>query len=194
MKKLNWKALLAIILSVVIVLGGTGGYFLLKHQPAAQVVDLTEEGSTASTEEGGEQGGDIPTQAVLSQNVVKFTAEESAKINSSIISLKSLSSGVEMEIQNGSALENMGVGDIFFLEGDESSPFGMTYIGKIGSVLPGSGTDIYTLETPMMDEVFDVLSFSETGILTPENLKSVECVPGVYLEGGEVVQAPTNST
>ena len=185
MKKLTFKPILAIVLSVIIVAGSIGGYFALTHQPAAQVIDQTIGQSAAPEEEGEEK--EIPTRAVLSQNVVQFSEAESAVINDSILSLESLASGVEMEIENGSAMENMGVGDIFFLEGDENTPFGMTYIGKVGAVMPGEMTDIYTIETPTMDEVFDVFSFSEEGMLSPENLKSVECAPGVSLVGGEQV-------
>jgi len=194
MKKNSWKLILILVLVVVLAAGSVGGYFALAHQNPSQVLDHTQGGKSAKPEadkDAGDSNGDIPTQAVLNQSVTMFTDKESDKINDSILSLEPLTSGVEMEIKNGSAIENVGVGDIFFLPGDEDTPFGMTYIGKISSVIPGTGTSTYLLETPMMDEVFDVLSFSQEGILSPENLIAVECIPGVTLEGYEDVQQVT---
>lgn len=185
MKMKKWKLILTLVLAAVLAAGAVSGYLVMAHQPDSQILDHTmnEPPATEGEDNSGDDSGDVPTQAVLSQNIVIFTQEEAKAVNAAILTISSLDSGVEMKIANGSALESMGVGDIFFLEGDKNTPFGMTYIGKIDSVIPGEDSSIYILQTPMMDEVFDVLSFSESGVLAPNNLVSVECIPGVSLVG-----------
>lgn len=196
MKKSKWKIVLCVVLAVVLLAGGVAGYFAMGYQPPVQITDLTGQDAVLQDGSGQEtttQQGEIPTQAILSPNVTMFSDAESAQINNAIVSLDSVSSGVEMEITAGSAMDELGIGDIFYLPGDANTPFGMTYIGKVSSMIPGNGVTTYMLETPMMDEVFDVLSFSENNILRKENLIAVECVPGVSLVD-ETVKPTSNAS
>ena len=185
MKKKSWKLILILALVVVLAAGSVGGYFALAHQNASQILDHTQGGKPAGKDEGkkpeGGSSGDFPEEFALNASVAVFDKKDNDAINDAILSLESVSTGVEMEIQNGTAMKDLGVGDIFFLGGDEQTPFGMTYIGKISAIMPGDSTTTYVLKTPGIDEVFDVLRFSEDGMLKPENLVSVDCAPGVTL-------------
>ena len=188
MKSKVWKKVLAAVL-VVCLLAGTGlGYLAAIYQPEAKIIerlDNTLGGTDTPTNStgGGDNVVDEPQadepQANLSYNVSTFTEEESAQMHDAIETLESTDTGVQMVVQKGSAFDDLDVGDIFFLEGDETSPFGGAYIGKISSAVSGEDTTSYTLETPMIDEVFDKLAFSHEDVLTAENVTSVDCAPGV---------------
>lgn len=186
MRKKVWKKILAVVL-VLCLLAGTGlGYLAAIHQPEAKIVDrlTATEGSSGGS---GDTEVDPPQteapQANLSYNVSTFTQEQSEAMHDAIEKLETTQTGIQMVVQQGSSFDDLTVGDIFFLEGDETSPFGGSYIGKISSAVVGDGTTSYTLETPMIDEVFDKLAFSHEDVLSAENVTSVDCVPGVTWVG-----------
>ncbi len=188
MKKKVWKKILAVVL-VLCLLGGTGlGYLAAIHQPEAKIIDrlAATEGSSGG---GGDTESDPPKtdapQANLSYNVSTYTQEQSQAMHNAIETLETTETGVKMVVQKGSSFDDLTVGDIFFLEGDETSPFGGSYIGKVSSVVASDSTASYTLETPMIDEVFDKLAFSHEDVLSAENVTSVDCAPGVTWVGSQ---------
>ncbi len=177
-KRIKW--IVSMIVACSILLGSGAGYLALSYQTQAVINDHTqtvvepEEGSGNDTE--GDSGD---TAAVLSSSVKIFTGAEASKINASIGGIQVTNTGLFMDVASGTAFDALGIGDIFFLEGTESSPLGETYIGKISSVSVEGDDVSYLIETPMVDEVFDVLRFDYEQMLTTENITDIETLEGV---------------
>lgn len=195
MKGRKAKAIVCLVLALSLLVGTGVGYFALRYQGKPVVNDRTSGGSgqnqtgESSGETGAAPGGegtDREPEAVLSASVSHLRGESADLINEAILSLESSDAGVLMEIASGTEFDSLGTGDIFCLEGDEDSPFGMTYIGKVVSVVSGDDSDTYLLETPMIDEVFDKLSFDYSEVLTADNLISLDCAEGVTVSGGTI--------
>lgn len=182
MKNKNSKSVLtkmiAVILLVLVIAGGIVGYFIFFHQKEAVINDYTdnsqEEESTTSSESTGSE-----PEVVISSNVNMFTVEEAEKINESIQSVQCMNTGIHLKAAKGSALDNMGIGDIFYLEGNENTPLGEIYIGKIISKSEDETENTYIVEAPMVDEVFDVLKFEYSQIMTVDNISEIQTVEGV---------------
>ena len=172
------KIILAIVLVIVLLVTGIGSYFALAYQAKPKINDKTlptqqQENASEQTTEEKEPG------AVISQNVTMYTADDATKINSEISNVRITTSDVCISVKKDSDFNELGKGDIFFLEGSEETPFGETYIGKVVSKSTGKDSTEYVLETPMVDEVFDVLTFSMDETLTADNITTIETVPGV---------------
>ena len=177
-KRIKWVVSLALACSIL--LGSGVGYLALSYQTQAVINDNTQtvikpENDSGNDTEGA--GGD--TAAVLSSNVKMFTGDEAEKINASIGNIQATNAGLFMDVASGTAFDALGIGDIFYLEGTESSPLGETYIGKISSVSSERDDASYLIETPMVDEVFDVLRFDYEQVLTTENITDIETLEGV---------------
>ena len=138
-------------------------------------------GDNMSSEDGGTSGGDEDSsnEAVLSNNVQCFLGDEAEKINSAIEKIEMTNLGVFVEIGQGTPFEELGIGDIFLLEGSEETPFGQPYIGKISSIGISGNKPNYLIETPMVDEVFDRLKINVEDVLTSADIASIETVEGV---------------
>ncbi len=174
------KIILAIVLVIVLLVTGIGSYFALAYQAKPKINDKTlptqqQENATEQTTEEKEPG------AVISQNVTMYTADDATKINSEISNVRITTSDVCISVKKDSDFNELGKGDIFFLEGSEETPFGETYIGKVVSKSTGKDSTEYVLETPMVDEVFDVLTFSMDETLTADDITTIEAVPGVTI-------------
>ncbi len=182
MENKNSKSVLVkiimIILFVLLIAGGILGYFILFYQKEAVVNDYTEnfqeEESIVSTESAGNE-----PEVVISSNVNMFTQEESEKINESIQSVQFMNTGIYLKAAKGSALDNIGIGDIFYLDGNENTPLGEIYIGKIISKSEDETENTYIVEAPMVDEVFDILKFEYSQIMTVDNISKIQTVEGV---------------
>ena len=61
-------------------------------------------------------------EAVLSSNVYSITGADADKVNSSIKSVSPTNLGLYVTVGEGTALDNIGSGDVFFLDGSESTP------------------------------------------------------------------------
>lgn len=206
-KKKPLIILLSVLLAVVIVISSAAALlFVLSKQDKAKVIDKTEDvispndGNNESDTQKGHGQSPSPEKdqsyadaarkeaakhedvAVFSSSVELFTDESAEEVNDSVVKITKLTSGVSMEIADGSDFETLGIGDIFFLDGDEDSPFMEPYIGKIVSVDDGEEINSYVIETPQFDEVFDVLKLEGSTSLTADNLVSVEAMPGVTYE------------
>lgn len=198
MQKRNLRSALIIVLIIALLLGSVAGYFLLTLQPESTVTDRTTDptgssvpsGSTAATDPNASEPGGTDTEnpsgdepieniAVLSQNVTSFTDDIGDQINDAILSLEPTEDGVQMRITAGTSFDSLGIGDVFFLEGSEETPFGCTYIGKVSSVIMEDGTASYLLETPGIEEVFDQLSFDYQTVLDEDNIVKIECLEGI---------------
>ncbi len=180
------KRVIALITAFAVLVGLFGGYFGFFYQAKATIQDMTSQGGGAAAGDGG----DTENRAVINQNVKAFTEEEAADINDSIEAAQVTNCGLYLTVEKGTPLESIGVGDIFYLDGSEDTPLGETYFGKIAAVdSTGTHSTTYLLETPMVDEVFDVLSIQYTDALTAEDVCSVETMDGVSLYAKDGPQA-----
>lgn len=182
MKSRRAKLILTVVICVVALLGIAAGCWAVFHQPEAVIQDHTASIPTEPTEGFSDILPDAVTkepQAIVSANLNSFTQEDGESVNQAIESVTSTDEGVLMVIETGTAFDALGPGDIFFLEGDEDSPFGDAYFGKVVSVVAQDGSNSYLLETPMIDEVFDSLCFTYTDVLTVDNVQSIQTLPGV---------------
>ena len=199
------KKLIALLLSVLvaasIVLGG--GAFLW-YQPAAAIVDRTMEtaesavpGTAAQNETaqsdavmalagqpGGDGGGAEPNTGTLNPNVRAFIGEDATAVYSSVQATAFNGEGqLEMTLASGSAFAELDAGEIFFLDGDETTLFGGAYIGKVAKKnTDSSGNTVVTVENATMDEAFDALNVEIDSTLSQDNLISMEAVDGVDLQ------------
>ena len=191
---LRKRGIIALVLAAVLLVGSTAGYFALSYQAKAVTVDDTEHGSAsgASPEQGQDQG-QMPepegTAAVLNPNVIVFDEEDAAQINEKITDLQITNKGLYLNMAQGTAFDELSSGDIFFLEGSEDTPLGETYIGKIVESAHAGDETVCLIETPMVDEVFDVLQIDYEEQFTAEDIKSIETIEGVTVEQGEAATA-----
>ena len=182
MKKKDSKSvLIKIIVAILLILavaGGIIGYFIFFHQKEAVINDYTENRQEEESEVNTKGAGNEP-EVVISSNVNMFTEEEAGKINESIQSVRFMNTGIHLEVAKGSALDNIGIGDIFYLDGNENTPLGKIYIGKITSKSEDETENIFIVEAPMVDEVFDVLKFEYSQVMTADNISEIQTVEGV---------------
>lgn len=182
--KKKTKLIILLVTVCVLLLGGVSGYLVISHQKKAVVNDYTENlGPAGSTGENGsgENGADgtDDATAILSSNVKIFADEDAAAVNNAISGIQITSNGLYVDIAAGTPLENLGVGDIFYLDGSERTPLGEPYIGKITSISGLGNTKTYLIEAPMVDEVFDVLDFDYEQIMTTDNISEIKTAEGV---------------
>lgn len=164
-----------------ILLGSGAGYFALSYQVQPVINDYTQtvkQDQNPGSDEHTEGSGD-DAAAVLSSSVKMFTGDSASQINAAIDNVQATNAGLYFDVEDGTAFEDLGIGDIFYLEGSESSPLGETYIGRITNISDQSGGATYLIEAPMVDEVFDVLRFDYEQVLTTENITDIETLDGV---------------
>lgn len=178
------KVIIALVLSLVVVCGLVCSLIFLLHKPDAVITDLTEGQSTQQQEnEVAINNGEA--LAVISPTVNLYEGDEAAVINGSIKSVTTTNNGIIVRtnpVQTG--FNDLGVGDIFCLEGSETTPFEQTFIGKIESKAEVDGEIEYIVGTPSVDEVFDVLKFDYTETLTNDKIAEIETVEGVTVSKG----------
>ena len=208
---------LAVVLAVVLIFSSVSVLFYVmsrqgkaviidKTAPSAQADSSTPSGDTNDPSNGAdlpvedngtyvseiidklESSGDDSDAIVLTSGVSLFTDECSEEINDSVLKISKLASGIRLDIEDGTEFEELGVGDIFFLDGNEDTPFSEPYIGKISSVDDREEVNSYVIETPMFDEVFDVLKIDMDETLTADDITSIQAMPGVninYINTGD---------
>lgn len=189
--KKNWKTVVIMILVCSLLVGSVAGAVLLFHQGGTEINDYTEN----SNMEEETSGTDDEPEAILSSNVKMLTGDKANEINNAIKTIQNTNQGMIMEIDSNTQFAELGIGDIFYLEGSETTPFRETYIGKIKSADQKGETTTYVIETPMVDEVFDVLKFDYEEVLTAENISDIETVPGVTVKhmGVDITETGTIS-
>ena len=179
MKK-KTKVIIAMILLVSMLVGTAVGYAAMIYQPAPVVRDRTGEGAVPGQQlNDTEEPQDEENVAVFSSSVNFLIEEDADEVNDAIVDYEITNHGLVLEIEEGTPLDQFGVGDIFYLEGDNSTPLGETYIGKIVSVNDGGSGMTYVLDDPSVDEVFDVLDFDISETLSAADISYIEAADGV---------------
>ena len=175
------KRVISIIVAVSILLGSIGGYLAMTYQPEAVINDYTEDNNGADDNATADESKEEQT-AVISSNVKVFIEEDASDINNKIQDVTITNTELYVKMENGTAFDDLGSGDIFFLEGDKTSPLGETYIGKVISVHTDGTSTTYQIETPMVDEVFDVLDIDFSKELKAEDIESIQTIEGVTVK------------
>lgn len=175
------KRILGLILILLLGLCGTALWFFFFYQPRAVVTDETQGENSGGTESGS--GENKENQGVLNKNVHIYTGEDAENVNGAIISVEFGNDGLILrfadDMESGPA--TLGKGDIFWLEGNESTPLEATYIGKVVSNITQGEECIVTVESPMIDEVFDELYLDGEFELNADNVENMTMVDGVSI-------------
>ena len=193
-KRISKRGIIALVLACVLAVSGLIGSFAVTYQPEAVVHDHTQDVGVSNNSGGSDGSGNgeglsllnsgkkkenESNEAVMSSNVIVFAEEEAEEINKAISNIDVTNRGLYLDIAEETPFESLGVGDIFYLDGSKESPLGEPYIGKIVSVTERAGTKTYLIETPMVDEVFDVLKIDFSDVLTVEDVQSISTIEGV---------------
>lgn len=173
---LNKRSIVAIVMAVTVLLGSVAGWLVITMQAAPITNDYTD-GILAEKENKEEE--DEEQAALLSPNVEVFVEDEASKINENIKDIQVTNRDLCMKVEDGTSFDKLGNGDIFYLEGGKESPLGEIYIGKIASSTKVDDITTYHIETPMVDEVFDILKIDYEGEFTAENIASIQTISGV---------------
>lgn len=173
------KIAISFILVFAILFSSIAGYFVFIYQSPSKIYDETENTQTNENIVDNISTDETDTEAVLSENVKIFPFGDVIEINSYVENVYYTDEGTYLELAPGSDFESLGIGDIFFMEGSNISASETSYIGKITAVSKQDDTTTYLIETPMFDEVFDVLKFETSQLLSEDNIVSIETAPGV---------------
>ena len=179
--------ILSVVLSVVILATSILGVVALFYQPKATIND----GTILENQGDGGTGEDPKPHGYVSQNVIWFDEKQSQEVNRAIEEIEGDSSGLYVTLESGTAVDGLGIGDIFYLEGNEYTPMGEPYFGKIKSIRNIDGKTHVSLENPTIDEVFDSIYFESGNVFTDGADVTVETVEGVSVVSGAT---PLNST
>lgn len=178
-KNSKTKRIIAIAVAAVIVVTGTLGYFFLGRKGAPVVNDRTGTDATAVAEYKRSNTTKNSIEAVLSSNVYSITGSDAGKVNDSIKSVSPTNLGLYVTVEAGTALDNVGFGDVFFLDGSESTPLGEPYFGKVSSVSDNGKDKQFIFETPMVDEVFDLLDLNMEKTVGADDINVIKTIDGV---------------
>lgn len=178
------------LIFLLLLLGLAGGtlWFFFFHQPDPIVIDEIQGESSETESDGGESR---ENEGVLNKNIHIYTGEDAQTVNESITSVEFGNNGLILrfsgDTESGPAV--LGRGDIFWLDGSESTPLKETYIGKVLSNTLQGEERVVTVESPMIDEVFDELYLDGEFAISADNIKTISTVDGVTVTPVEAVPA-----
>lgn len=182
------KKIFLIFLLLLLALAGSALWLFFFHQPEPVV---TDEIQGESSETGADGGENRENEGVLNKNIHIYTGDDAQAVNESITSVEFGDNGLILrfagDTESGPAL--LGKGDIFWLDGSESTPLKETYIGKVTSNILQGEERAVTVESPMIDEVFDELYLDGEFAVSADNIKTISTVDGVTVTPVEAVPA-----
>ena len=201
----NRLKLKVLVIVLCILIGSViGGTCLLKSPKEPIISDLTntilpeqELGNAGGSNQETGSGNDGVPSGKLSQSVHFYDINESKEITQNITAVYELGNNLVFDIEEGTALDNLGKGDIFLLQGEADSFWGELYFGKIAYVVEEDGYSKYVIETPMMDEVFDEIEFDFSQNMRYDNISDMIVYEGVTvgkLEGVDALGEDTDET
>lgn len=184
LKKLG-KKLLIILIIIIILFVALFIAYQVRYNFSAKIKDNTSEANIGSyIEELQKIKEENDNAAVLSSGVETFIAEDADKINSSIQQVSTLSNGNVQTTFNNTVdekIKNLTKGEIFYLEGDESSKYPQGLFGKVVSNTQSAENTTLVTESPKVDEIFDMLDIDISQELTPENIQNIVPMEGVTI-------------
>lgn len=182
------KKIFLIFLLLLLALAGGALWFFFFYQPDPIVTDETQGESRETEPDGGENR---ENEGVLNKNIHIYTGDDARAVNASITSAEFGDNGLILrfsgDTESGPAV--LGKGDIFWLDGSESTPLKETYIGKVLSNTLQGEERVVTVESPMIDEVFDELYLDGEFTISADNIKTISTVDGVTVTPVEAVPA-----
>lgn len=182
------RKILIIFLLLLLILSAGAAWFFFFFQPSPEIVDETQDG----WESAGESGDDEKeNEGVLNQNVYMYMDEDADAVNETITSVEFGETDLILKFaentENG--LTELGTGDIFWLDGNQSTPLQETYIGKVLSNTVQGEERVISVESPMIDEVFDQLYLDEELQINTENIENISAVDGVTVTAVDTIPA-----
>ena len=177
---------LSVILAVVVVASSVFGAVFLSRKSNVPPKD----GATVDVQNIVEASS---PHGYISQNVNWFDESQAMAVNSSIQKITGDSNGLFVTLKSGTAVDNLVSGDVFYLEGNENTPIGEPYFGKIKSIEIVNGTTLLSLENPAIDEVFDSIFFQSGNVFAEGADITVETIEGVSVASGATPLNTSNS-
>lgn len=181
------KKKIFIIILVILLLFGIGAIvFFFLYQPEPEIIDEIRNGRNYEEEDGGEKK---ENQGTLNKNVYIYSGEDADNINAMIDSVEYGEKDLVLHFADDKAAgpANLGIGDIFWLEGDSSTPLRETYIGKVVSNNQQGEERLVTVESPMIDEIFDEIYIDSEFEIQPDDIKNISTVDGVTVTPAEMI-------
>lgn len=191
------KTILKKALVITLILGILSSAFGIGVVALSKITESTE---TESTSQGTKNSANTKTDSKyksptdgsnskneigLNSSVKVLTKQESDKINSSITLIEYYDSSYEkdrlkitLKGNKFEYLEDIDRGDIFYIQGDESSPLGGDRIFEMIYTDIREDETIVDVREPDFEEVFDDIDLAVSDTLTEENF-----VDGTYAEG-----------
>lgn len=182
-KKFFW-----IFLFLLLAIAGGALWYFFFYQPNPVVTDETQGERNKTESDGGESR---ENEGILNKNIHIYTDNDARAVNESITSVEFGDSGLILRFSGNteSRLAVLGKGDIFWLDGNESTPLKETYIGKVVSNTLQEEVRTVTVESPMIDEVFDELYLDGEFVVSADNIKTISTVEGVTVTPVDAVPA-----
>ena len=147
------KKKVIIILLILLALLGLGiVFYIFFYQPKPTVVDETNGKNQSESDVSG--GDDRENEAVINENVHIYMDGEAEAINQLISSVEYTNGEILLYFPENTESEftTLGSGEIFWLDGNETTPLRETYIGKIRSNITENGQKILSVESPALNE------------------------------------------
>jgi hypothetical protein len=136
--------------------------------------------------------------ATLQEDVVVFSDTTADSINASIKTIESTRESITVEFFKPipSEVTDLAIGDKFCLAGDENTPFGEAFIGKVVGVAETPDGLQLIVENPSFDEVFSEFQLKGSFELNSADLVDVKVAPGVSIEadGADPNVIPASAT
>lgn len=182
------KKIFLIFLLLLLAFAGGALWFFFFYQPDPIVTDETQGESRETESDGGESR---ENEGVLNKNIHIYTGGDARAVNESITSVEFGNNGLILRFSGDtdSGLAVLGKGDIFWLDGSASTPLKETYIGKVLSNILQGEERVVTVESPMIDEVFDELYLDGEFEISADNIKTISTVDGVTVTPVDAVPA-----
>ncbi|OUP84201.1 hypothetical protein B5F07_08680 [Lachnoclostridium sp. An169] len=181
------RRIILIVLLILLLLGAGAAWFFFFYQPSPIISDETEGGQAYF----GDGGDERENEGVLNKNVHVFMDEDADDVNAAVKSVEYGDDELILKFaentENG--LTGLGTGDIFWLEGGDSTPLQDTYIGKVVSNTIVGEERFVSIESPMIDEVFDQLYLDNEFQISAADIENIYTVEGVTITPVAAIQA-----
>lgn len=176
------KKKVIIILLILLALLGLGiVFYIFFYQPKPTVVDETNGKNQSESDVSG--GDDRENEAVINENVHIYMDGEAEAINQLISSVEYTNGEILLYFPENTESEftTLGSGEIFWLDGNETTPLRETYIGKIRSNITENGQKILSVESPALNEVFDVFYLNDEYQFDASQIRNISTIDGVEI-------------
>ncbi len=199
------KKICTIVLTVTLVLGILStsfgvGVIALGGNKAGEEEAITDNGGNTSNGEQGESlvppthsYSDLKNEVTLKDNVKVLSDAESSVINTAITAIKQVdyyyNKYTEITLTGDIAAAGVGMlsqGDFFYLQGDESTPFGGDRIFKVEGVSSYNNETSLRVSEPYFEDVFTSLELCSADMLTEENFVKAYYANGVSSHFGDI--------